>query len=89
VAISSDAEFITASAVFVVGLSLIAGAIFYRRGERWSLAALATPPAGVVLGIYATDHHHRWLGLPAFILLVLGPLLRQAIIHRSRRSART
>jgi hypothetical protein len=64
-------------AVFVI----VVGIFRYRRGDRWTLAALLTPPTGALLGIYASDHDELWLAVPAVALLLLGPVVRQIAVH--------
>jgi hypothetical protein len=59
-------------------LMLIAGFEQYRRGDRWLLSTLLVLPAGVMLGIYAGDHHQRALGIPAFALIVAYPITTRA-----------
>ncbi len=66
--------FVLVTAAFVSLLTLAAGVVRYRKGDRWLLALLPLIPVGVVLGIYAGDHHERVLGIPAF-LLIIAPVL--------------
>jgi hypothetical protein len=79
-----DSPFVLTCAA-ALGVLAAAGAIVqYRRGDRWLLALWVTLPAGALLGIYAGDHHLRWLGLPAAALLVTGPVVTRA---KGRRRA--
>lgn len=68
-------------------LMLTVGILQYRRGDRWLVLTVLTLPTGVVLGIYADHHHHRALGLPAFILIMAYPVFNQIARYRSREKA--
>ncbi|MBR7834673.1 hypothetical protein KDL01_15470 [Actinospica durhamensis] len=72
------------AAILVSLLVLTLGVVRYRKGERWLLALLPLIPVGMMLGIYASEHHQRILGIPAFALII-SPVL--AGIAARRRPA--
>lgn len=79
-----DSPFVLTCAAALVALALAAALVQYRRGDRWLLTLWLTLPTGALLGIYAGDHHMRWLGIPAAALLMTGPVVTRA---RGRRHA--
>jgi hypothetical protein len=66
------------AAALVCLLCLAVGIARYRKGDRWLLALLPLVPAGMMLGLYASEHHHRTLGIPAFVLIIAPVLARIA-----------
>jgi hypothetical protein len=84
---SPDASYLISIAILFLVLTAVGGVALFRRGERWSIAALLMIPPGVLLGIYATDAHHRWLDVPAVILILSPPILRRVIMRRDPRRA--
>jgi hypothetical protein len=73
-----DSPFVLTCAAALGVLAFAAGIVQYRHGDRWLLTVWLTLPAGALLGIYAGDHHLRWLGLPAAALLLAGPVVTRA-----------
>lgn len=74
--------FVLSCATVLGVLTLVVGIGQYRRGERWLLVSLLTVPAGALLGIYATDHDSRMLGLLGAAVLMTGLVVRSVIRRR-------
>ena len=76
--------FALVSDLAIAALTVFAGVVRYRRGDRWLLLAVLAIPAGARLGMYAGDHRERVLGVLAFVLIEVFPV---SILVARRRAA--